>query len=236
MHKIAHNLKKVAQQVNVKAVFTAPRKLSRLCKLSVPPSRPTLGCTTKHANKFRDCTCNVMYQLLLSCGRYCVDQTGRCINERLRKHMHNVDHYIQGCLSVHYSTCGCRPIFSECTSVARCRECTTCEIIEAEKICSLKDACVNTPSVTLTNKESCFFACRCDVLMHCHCVLRMTIATGNCIRGKTFARIIVGSSAHCFVSSPVPSCPVFCAGKYSLSSFSTFCAVILIPTFENRII
>lgn len=156
MHKIAHNLKKVAQRVNVKVVFTAPQKLSRLCKLSVPPSRPTLGCTTKHANKFRDCICNVVYQLLLSCGRYYVGQTGRCINERLREHMYNVDHYKQGWLSVHCSTCGCRPIFSECSIVARCRDRTTREIIEAEKICSLKDACVSTPSVALTDKEKLF--------------------------------------------------------------------------------
>lgn len=153
MHKIAHNLKKVAQRVDVKVLFLAPQKLSSLCKMSVPASRPNRACTTNHANKFRDCLCNVVYQLPLSCGKYYVGQTGRCLNERLKEHLYNVDRSKQGWLSAHCSTCGCRPRYSDCSIVAKSRDRITREIIEAGKIFSLKDDCVSTPSVALTDRE-----------------------------------------------------------------------------------
>lgn len=46
--------------------------------------------------------------------------------------------------------------YFQCSIVARCRDRTTREIVEAEKICSLKDVSVSTPSVAITDKEKLF--------------------------------------------------------------------------------
>lgn len=53
MHKIGLIFKKVVQQVNVNVLFSAPQKLSILCKKVCPKVRTNHGCTIKHTNKFR---------------------------------------------------------------------------------------------------------------------------------------------------------------------------------------
>ncbi|CAN7979379.1 unnamed protein product, partial [Ixodes persulcatus] len=89
VHKVSHNLKKVANRFRIPVVFSAPNKLSALCKTinKKEESGEVEGvCNKRHATKFRECAIGVTYEIPLSCGRVYVGQTGRCINDRIREH------------------------------------------------------------------------------------------------------------------------------------------------------
>ncbi|XP_077541275.1 uncharacterized protein LOC144153518 [Haemaphysalis longicornis] len=87
IHRVSHNVKRVAKKAGVKVVFSAPNKLSVLCKRVNAEGNKKPSCTKNHARKFVKCCVNVVYEIPFSpCGRCYVGQTGRCINDRLREH------------------------------------------------------------------------------------------------------------------------------------------------------
>ncbi|CAN8016836.1 unnamed protein product, partial [Ixodes persulcatus] len=47
------------------------------------------------------------YSIPLSCGGCYVEQTGRCLNDRLREHKLSLTSTVGGHLSVHCKTCTC---------------------------------------------------------------------------------------------------------------------------------
>ena len=63
MHKVSHNLKKVANRFNVPMVFSAPQKLAQLCPRVNQASSNKKSCTVKHVNKFVDCVVGVIYKI-----------------------------------------------------------------------------------------------------------------------------------------------------------------------------
>ncbi|XP_049276158.1 uncharacterized protein LOC125760315 [Rhipicephalus sanguineus] len=89
IHRISHNLKEAAQKAGVEVAFSAPQKLSRLCRLTEPCSSAPLIYDVKHRVKFVQCQKGVVYNIPLSCGKVYIGQTGRCLNERLREHSNN---------------------------------------------------------------------------------------------------------------------------------------------------
>ncbi|CAN7938287.1 unnamed protein product, partial [Ixodes hexagonus] len=153
IHKTAHGLKKVANRSNVKVVFSAPNKLSRLCRMTDPFRKAPSGCAVKHRNPFVECAEEVVYQIPLSCGNKYIGQTGRCVNDRLREHKLKVGNYRDGHLSDHCQSCKCVPLFSECKILARHKEKTVREIIEADEIKKGGAACVSVASIDLLDKE-----------------------------------------------------------------------------------
>lgn len=70
MHTISHNLKKVAQGAYVHIVFSAPKKLEELCKLTCPINVTILACDKRYRVKYVDRVCRAVYKFLLSCSKY----------------------------------------------------------------------------------------------------------------------------------------------------------------------
>ncbi|XP_065304288.1 uncharacterized protein [Dermacentor albipictus] len=157
-HKVSHNLKKVGQRSGVNVVFTAPNKLLRLSVMSCPMRKPKPGCATAHKDPFVACTRNVVYKIPLSCGKYYVGQTGRCLNVRLAEHSNKVESIaIDGHLAAHCRKCDanapCFPLFERTVVVYRHRNKITREIVEAAEIARAGEECVSTPSIFLSRKE-----------------------------------------------------------------------------------
>ncbi|XP_077564343.1 uncharacterized protein LOC144179781 [Haemaphysalis longicornis] len=105
LHGVSHNLKKIGGRANIKVVFSAPDKLTKLCKASNPFRKPPLQCAKKHDTKYVKCVGNVVYEIPLSCGKRYIGQTGRCLNDRLREHCANVRNGSSGWLAHHCSMC-----------------------------------------------------------------------------------------------------------------------------------
>lgn len=55
MQKTAHKLKKIANCINTKVVFSAPEKLAKLCTLMNPFHKASLCCVKKHRSQFVAC-------------------------------------------------------------------------------------------------------------------------------------------------------------------------------------
>ncbi|KAM7300930.1 hypothetical protein ISCGN_016507 [Ixodes scapularis] len=142
-----------AGRCDVDVLFSAPDKLSRLCRAVNPSSRAATACSTRHRDRFVRCSEGVVYSLPLTCGRRYVGQTGRCLNDRLREHAYSVSTTVSGHLGIHCRDCGCLPDFQRCKVVKRHRDQLTREILEAVEIARLGAARVSSPSVALSGKE-----------------------------------------------------------------------------------
>ena len=155
VHKVSHHLKKIALRENVRVVFSAPEKLSRLCKLTNPMKESQPACGKRHVTRFVECSLAVVYMFPLSCDAVYIGQTGRCINDRLREHCCNVKNKVSSgsFLAMHCKTCACTPLFDRCVVLGRSRNQLTREIIEANSIAKCVKLCVSTPSIALSEKE-----------------------------------------------------------------------------------
>lgn len=153
MHRTAHSLGKIAKRVNVKAVYSAPEKLAKMCKMTDPFRKAPTGCPIKHRSPFVACTEGVVYRIPLSCGKIYVGQTARCLNVRLREHYQKVNGVRDGHLSCHCHDCGCKPLFASTTVLARHNDKTVREIMEADTINSSGTCCVSVASIDLADKE-----------------------------------------------------------------------------------
>lgn len=154
IHTVSHNLKRIAKRADVSVVFSAPDKLSRLCRHVNSDTPSSEVCRKKHQRQFIPCATNVVYSIPLLCGREYIGQTGRCVNDRLKEHSYNVEKSKSGHLGVHCRDCpGCEPIFSSTAILCRNKHKLTREIIEAHKIAKREEKCVSVPSVALSSKE-----------------------------------------------------------------------------------
>lgn len=159
LHSISHNLKRIGKKVKLRVLFSAPEKLSKLCKLTQTCGTPRVQCSKKHRSPFVPCTKGVVYQIPLSCGKVYIGQSGRCLNDRLREHNNNYDNLRkrnirEGNLAVHCSECNkCIPRFQDTTILGRSSDQTTREIIEAKAIQQKGDMCVSAVSLVLLDKE-----------------------------------------------------------------------------------
>ncbi|XP_075526229.1 uncharacterized protein LOC142557916 [Dermacentor variabilis] len=90
VHKVSHNLKKVAGRYGVPIAFSAPVKLGRLCSKTTRDETGSQGCGKKHSTSYGRCATGVVYEIPLECGKSYIGQTGRCISERAREHELNL--------------------------------------------------------------------------------------------------------------------------------------------------
>lgn len=109
MHNTAHNLKKVANRVNAKVVFSAPEELSKMCRHTGPFRKRPVGCLKKHCSPFVARAEGVVYQIPRKCSRKYVGQTGRCVNDRLHEQNLRVSGHLDNYLSMHCHGCECKP-------------------------------------------------------------------------------------------------------------------------------
>ncbi|CAN7949255.1 unnamed protein product [Ixodes hexagonus] len=163
MHTISHGLKKIAQRANVEVVFSAPQKLSSLCRKVSSSSVSSVSCSKKHKSKFVPCVEGVIYSFPLSCGKekQYIGQTGRCLNDRLREHNNNIANANSGHLGIHCRDCGCSARLDSCVVLGKSTNQLTREIVEAANISRRNSRCVSTPSLTLSEKELDYVNTRC---------------------------------------------------------------------------
>lgn len=146
----------MAERYDVPVVFSAPKKLSALCRKINDPEGKSDECKKKHQNKFVECHTGVVYDIPLSCGRSYVGQTGRCVNDRAREHAASLKQSPSGHLAVHCNRCECTPVFNDVAILGRYSKKITREIHEAYAIRKGADKCISEPSVTLSEKECLF--------------------------------------------------------------------------------
>lgn len=154
VHRVSHNLKKVATRYGIPVVFSAPNKLAQLCP-RITREGPR-GCQKQHAKHFRDCVEGVVYEIPLDCGKSYVGQTGRCINDRLREHANSIGKSENAHLPAHCKACRCRPCFERVLILGRSRDQTARELLEAFYIKKKGSDCVSDTSIVLYSAEMCF--------------------------------------------------------------------------------
>ena len=154
VHKVSHGIKKVASKHHVPVLFSAPRKLEKLCGRIDRGGRRGVGCAKKHKKQFVNCEVGVVYKIPLSCGKVYIGQSGRCINDRLREHDLAVRSSPSGHLAVHCDRCGCVPLFNDTAIVTRHTNQRTREISEAFSMSRCDEGmCVSSPSIALFGSE-----------------------------------------------------------------------------------
>lgn len=151
IHRVSHNIRRIASKHNVEVVFSAPCKLSKLCAMTNKDSR--WQCTTKHRTRYTRCVCNVVYKIPVTCGRQYIGQTGRCFNERAKEHNLNVRNKTGSFLAEHCKQCGCAPTFENTQFLKKANGKTEREIVEAFFIREAGDSCISKPSILLTDAE-----------------------------------------------------------------------------------
>lgn len=167
-HKVAHNLKRVANKFKVPVVFSAPRKLSSLCRLVSQDGSRNSDCKIKHVNKFVKCEKGVVYRIPLKCGKVYIGQSGRCVNERLREHSLSLKNGTGSHLPAHISECGkdndikqkakklCDATLQGTSILCRSTDTLARELAEAYHIRKSGSSCVSAPSVTIYDKDFAF--------------------------------------------------------------------------------
>lgn len=151
-HGASQRLKKIGEKADVNVTFSTPPKLFTLCKKSYG-SADKCVCDMLHKLKFIDCIACVAYVIPLDCGKKYIGQSGGCINERLREHVNNVCNATTGLLTSHCRDHECTPLFQQGNIIYKHRSQQTWEIIEAEENARAGDLCINTPSLSLNEKE-----------------------------------------------------------------------------------
>lgn len=160
VHKLSHNLKKVAARHGVALVFSAPEKLAKLCPRICDSKRR--GCLKKHVKAYVKCSTGVVYSIPLSCGKQYIGMTERCLNDRLREHAlkvnKNEDKYAH--LVAHTSACGCEPRFTDTQVLGRSLKSSALLLLETYFIGKNKDSCISEPSLVLHQQEISFLEAR----------------------------------------------------------------------------
>lgn len=154
MHKVSHNLKKVANRHGIPLVFSAPNKLSKLCSRVCCESRR--GCRTRHEKPFVKCSRGVVYAIPLHpCGQLYIGQTERCVNDRLREHAQKINKKEDkgAHLVAHVTACGCDARFYETTILGRSGNASSRLALEAFFIKQNRERCISEPSISLLDAE-----------------------------------------------------------------------------------
>lgn len=161
MHGISHQLKKVAGRHGVAMALSAPNKLSKLCSRTCGMNRG--GCKIRHGVTYVPCAVGVVYAIPLSCGRFYVGKTGRCINERLREHAQKVNkNEDKGAHLVAHinSCCNCEPRFEGTSILGRSNNEHALLALEAYHIRKRAQLCISDTSLTLLPSEFQFISSR----------------------------------------------------------------------------
>lgn len=156
LHKVPHNLKKVAMRYGVPVVFSTPSKLSQLCPRIATDSRKK-ACGKRHDKPLVQCAVGVVYKIPLACGRSYIGQTGRCLNDRLRENAQNLKTNNGAHLTTHCKSCRkCERRFSGTKILGRSKNQKARELLEAHRIRLKGKDCVSDTSVVLFNAETRF--------------------------------------------------------------------------------
>lgn len=156
VHRVAHNLKNVANRHRVPVVFSAPRKLASLCPKILRGPDNKKDCLKGHTTPYVGCATGVVYMIPLVCGKVYIGQTGRCVNDRLREHQLSIKNGTGSHLPHHCKNCenkSCKPQLEKTTVLGRSKEKVARELIEAFHIRKNGDNCVSEASLSLYCSE-----------------------------------------------------------------------------------
>uniref|UniRef100_A0A224Z7Z9 Tick transposon n=1 Tax=Rhipicephalus zambeziensis TaxID=60191 RepID=A0A224Z7Z9_9ACAR len=153
VHTVSHNLRKLGRKVGLDVAFSAPARLSALCKKANSQSKRREACSIKHRNPYVTCTECVVYSIPLTCNKVYVGQTGRCLNTRLTEHNYHCSKKDAGHLAIHCRDCGCAPMLGNTRVVCKEKGKIAREILEAAEMFERKEDCISCPSVALSSKE-----------------------------------------------------------------------------------
>lgn len=158
IHGVTHKLKKIANRQNVQVICSAPNKAYSMCrKINQVPINTKEKCNTRHRTQYAPCEKEVIYHIPLTCGRFYIGQTGRCINDRAREHAANLRNLAgPGHLAAHCRTCLCTAELDNLHIMGHHRNRVAREVLEALAIDEGDDKCVSIPSLTLQAKEKLF--------------------------------------------------------------------------------
>lgn len=157
LHRMSHDVKKVAKRHGVNIVFSAPRKLSGLCSRVEQGDKRKAQCTTRHATRYVPCTTGVVYQIPWTCGKVYIGQTGRCINDRTREHCASLNSSDGAHLATHCRDSRCTPMFEKIAILGRGRTKFEREFLEAYYIRTAgQQRCISVASLSLSDKEFSF--------------------------------------------------------------------------------
>lgn len=150
MHCVANNLKRVTVRHDIAGIFLAPNLVPCLAR-----NERAAVANEMHASYSKrlrqlpvECFCNVAYKVLFPCGKVYIQQTGRCLNERLKEHASSLREVRSGHLSVHVRDCSFTPLLAEKNSGIAGAYCTNQRGLEA---------CVSYPSVSHLGGKHIFF-------------------------------------------------------------------------------
>jgi hypothetical protein len=153
-HGVGHRLKKAARAFDLNVVFSFPHKLGRLPAQMNREKRECPTAPSKHI-EYVDCKDYVIYAMPLSCGKWYVGQTFRCVNERLTEHHRGMQDGSQGTLSIkeHKRKCPCtiKPDKTKYAPASRSR--VEREVQEAYVILKHKDIVISSPSIVIQRAE-----------------------------------------------------------------------------------
>lgn len=91
VHWISRHLKKVGVRCRVNVIFTSKNTLGRVCKvvhnkLEYGDDSLRSGRMVAQSKRAVEYNMEVVYHVLLSCGKKCIGQTDRCSNKWLSEH------------------------------------------------------------------------------------------------------------------------------------------------------
>lgn len=112
IHDVTRNLWKVGQRNNVPVVFSAPNKMTRLCRQINFPQPSSDRCSTKHRNKYVKFATGVVYDIPTTCGMTYGGETGRCLNDRTCEHAASTRMTPSGDLAIPCNKCSCIQAFN----------------------------------------------------------------------------------------------------------------------------
>lgn len=147
-----HGLK-TAKRHDVKVPFSLPQKLTGMCKKvnAEPTQENTEACQTKHITKYVECKSCVVHHILLTYRKVYIGQTGRCLNDRLRKNKHRCQLITTPRnLAGHCKYCKCSVLLYETAVIGKAETKTEREISEALASEKERGQCVSTPPIMLT--------------------------------------------------------------------------------------
>lgn len=133
LHRVSHNMKKVTERHEISIAFSAPCQPVCLCS-RIPGKCKKEGCGKKHSNRYVECAVNVVYEIPLSFGRYCVGRTVRCISDRAGESELAVSNALGRHLPAHCHSCCCEPRFGEIKVLNRGNGADARELVEACRI------------------------------------------------------------------------------------------------------
>lgn len=144
---------KTGRNAGVRVFFSAPNKLSKLCRKVNNNDRSLGRCNVKHKCLYTECSLSVAYNVPLSCGKSYVGQTGRSVNDHLREHANSLKTFQGSNLATHCGKHGCLPELDHTSIVTTYPDQRTREIASAFTIYKMQDSCVSMPSISLHAKE-----------------------------------------------------------------------------------